>query len=132
SADPANSKQRHDLINQLDKELAKKHIAEADRVPGHLLPYRLRAKAIHERLEPHELGRALLHLAQRRGFKSNRKAGKREDEGVVNEGISQLEQEMRAAGAETLGEYFSKLDPETVPRCIRGRYTARRMYEDEF
>jgi CRISPR-associated endonuclease Csn1 len=36
-------------------------------------PYALRAKALDERLEPHELGRALFHLGVRRGFKSNRK-----------------------------------------------------------
>jgi len=129
-ADPADSKQRHELLNQLDKDLAAKHLPESDRIAGHLLPYRLRAKAIHERLEPHELGRALLHVAQRRGFKSNRKTGKRDDEGVVKKGISQLEQEMKDAGAETLGEFYAKIDPEA--RRIRTRYTSRKMYENEF
>ena len=37
-------------------------------------PYALRAAALDRPLEPHELGRALFHLDQRRGFKSNRKA----------------------------------------------------------
>ncbi|MCH2548256.1 MAG: type II CRISPR RNA-guided endonuclease Cas9 [Alphaproteobacteria bacterium] len=36
-------------------------------------PYALRVKGLDEKLEPHELGRALFHLNQRRGFKSNRK-----------------------------------------------------------
>jgi CRISPR-associated endonuclease Csn1 len=36
-------------------------------------PYALRAKALDERLESHELGRALFYLGVRRGFKSNRK-----------------------------------------------------------
>ena len=36
-------------------------------------PYPLRVKALDEKLEPHELGRALFHLGVRRGFKSNRK-----------------------------------------------------------
>ena len=36
-------------------------------------PIQLRAKALSEKLGPHEIGRALFHLNQRRGFKSNRK-----------------------------------------------------------
>ncbi len=36
-------------------------------------PYILRAKALDEKLLPHELGRVFLHLVQRRGFLSNRK-----------------------------------------------------------
>lgn len=35
-------------------------------------PYALREKALHQRLEPFELGRALCHLNQRRGFLSPR------------------------------------------------------------
>src|SRR3546814_20489242 len=37
-------------------------------------PDSLRKRALDERLEPYEIGRALFHLNQRRGFKSNRKA----------------------------------------------------------
>ncbi len=36
-------------------------------------PYELRTRALHEPLQAHELGRALLHLVQRRGFLSNKK-----------------------------------------------------------
>jgi len=36
-------------------------------------PYALRAKALETKLTPFELGRIFMHLAQRRGFKSNRK-----------------------------------------------------------
>ena len=38
-----------------------------------LNPIELRANALREKLNPHEIGRALFHLNQRRGFKSNRK-----------------------------------------------------------
>ncbi len=34
-------------------------------------PYKLRYRAVRERLEPFELGRALFHLGQRRGYRSN-------------------------------------------------------------
>ncbi|MGI9015030.1 MAG: type II CRISPR RNA-guided endonuclease Cas9 [Phycisphaerales bacterium] len=110
-----------------------------------VLPYRLRAAAIHRRLEPFEVGRALYHLAQRRGFLSNRKTdgdgddddasnGKNDDNSsVVKEGISELQTLMNAAGKETLGEFFASLDPsDPDSRRIRGRWTGRSMYQHEF
>ena len=92
-------------------------------------PYALRARALEERLEPWQLGRALYHLGQRRGYKSNRKTGKEKD-GKVKQGITAIEKVMRAGGFSTLGAYLNSLDPYQQP--IRGRYTAREMYEDEF
>ena len=92
-------------------------------------PYALRARALEERLEPWQLGRALYHLGQRRGYKSNRKAGKEKD-GKVKQGITAIEQVMRAGGFSTLGAYLNSLDPHQ--QRIRGRYTAREMYEHEF
>ncbi|MFH1730154.1 MAG: type II CRISPR RNA-guided endonuclease Cas9 [Planctomycetota bacterium] len=96
------------------------------------LPYFLRSRALTDALEPHELGRALYHLAQRRGFLSNRKAARKEDEdeGKVRAGIAELEKEMAEAGARTLGQYFATLDPEQ--NRIRSRWTSRKMYVDEF
>jgi CRISPR-associated endonuclease Csn1 len=41
-----------------------------------LNPYELRARGLDAPLTPHEFGRALFHLNQRRGFKSNRKTDK--------------------------------------------------------
>ncbi len=48
----------------------------------------------------------------------------------MNTGISQLMTEIQQAGARTLGEFFAGLDPEN--RRIRGRWTSRAMYLDEF
>ena len=121
----------HERILRLDQALREKFIPTGDRVAAHLLPYRLRAKALDECLEPFEVGRALYHLAQRRGFLSNRKAGKKgDDEGMVKAAISELSDRMTAAGARTLGEYFSGMDPEE--ERIRKRWTSRQMYLDEF
>lgn len=121
----------HELILRLDQALREKFIPTGNRVAAHLLPYRLRAKALDECLEPFEVGRALYHLAQRRGFLSNRKASKKDDdEGAVKAAISELSDKMTAAGARTLGEYFSGLDPED--ERIRKRWTSRQMYLDEF
>jgi len=51
-------------------ERTRKALAEVD-------PYRLRAEGLDRPLEANELGRAILHLNQRRGFKFNRKSDKK-------------------------------------------------------
>jgi CRISPR-associated endonuclease Csn1 len=81
-------------------------------------------------LTPHEFGRVLYHLSQRRGFKSNRKSGKAKEDGPVIKGANTLQAEIDAAGCRTLGEYFAGLNPEE--QRIRGRYTYRSMYQKEF
>ena len=48
-------------------------------------PYALRIKALDQKLERYELGRALFHLGVRRGFKSNRKDNADEALPVENE-----------------------------------------------
>lgn len=126
---------RDRLIKDLDWELFSKFINEGDRVEAHLLPYLLRARALDKKLEPYEFGRALYHLAQRRGYLSNRKTVKEsdegeEDEGIVKAGISDLASKIKEKKCRTLGEYFSTLDPEDDR--IRKNYTARQMYLDEF
>ncbi|MDD4051914.1 MAG: type II CRISPR RNA-guided endonuclease Cas9 [candidate division Zixibacteria bacterium] len=95
-------------------------------------PYRLRARALDEQLTPYKLGRALYHLAQRRGFLSNRQSApkKDEEEGAVKGGISELQAKIDAVHARTLGEYFAGIDPHKDR--IRQRYTSRAMYEREF
>lgn len=75
------------------------------------------------------------HFSQRRGFKSNRKEGRKESEkelGAVKTGIADLAQKKEDAGARTLGEYFAGLDPHQTGQNVRRRWTARKMYEDEF
>ena len=42
-------------------------------------PYEMRRKGLDEKLPPHEFGRALFHINQHRGFKSNRKTDTSED-----------------------------------------------------
>ena len=55
------------------------------------------------------LGRALYHLAQRRGFLSNRKDAGNSDDGVVKGGISKLDKDMAEAGCNHLGEFYYRL-----------------------
>lgn len=110
--------ERHGFLTELDKTLHS--------------PYQLRADALNRKLAPFEFGRALYHLGQRRGFLSNRKSPpkKDDDRGTVKKGIEELRKELEDAGAGTLGEYFSRLNAEE--KRIRGRYTSRKMYEEEF
>jgi CRISPR-associated endonuclease Csn1 len=93
-------------------------------------PYQLRAKGVSEKLTLHDFGRALFHINQRRGFKSNRKTGKAKEDGVVRTATSGLRKAIDDSGCRTLGEYLATLD--TDEQRIRDRYTLRSMYEEEF
>ena len=73
-------------------------------------PYVLRARALEQRLEPYEIGRALFHLNQRRGFLSNRKAERNQkdsEDGKIAGGAKALDQAMAEAGADTLGQFLA-------------------------
>ena len=93
-------------------------------------PYHDRYVALSERLDLGNrtqrwlLGRALYHLAQRRGFLSNRKeAGNEKEDGTVKECIKNLSAEIAAAGCRYLGEYFYGLYQHK--ERIRDKYTSR-------
>lgn len=104
-------------------------------------PYYYRHLCLHEKLDLSEeseryiIGRAMYHLAQRRGFLSNRIDQSDEKEsGKVKESISDLSNEMKNAGCAFLGDYFYKLYKEQgVAVKIRNRYTDREEhYKKEF
>ena len=99
---------------------------------GHVIPYLYRKKALYAPLTKEELGRTIYHLAQRRGYLSNRKQELKNEEesGKVKAGIDELKAAMKKTGARTLGEYFCMVNPEESR--IRTRYTERAMYQDEF
>jgi len=132
---------RDSILTNLDKgilarrqEKLKSEGASAEdlRLLPKRLPYVLRARALDQKLEPDELGRALYHLGQRRGFESNRKAlaKKDEDKSVVKAGIKKLLEDMGNVKARTLGEFFSQQNPEE--ERIRTKWTSRQMYKEEF
>ena len=98
-------------------------------------PYLARAKAAQGKASDFELGRALAHLAKRRGFRSSRK-DLTEDEktgGLLREGISKLQDELQGR---TLGEllWSWQQDPVKSVRFRRGSeyYPERWMYNSEF
>ncbi|MCP8894562.1 type II CRISPR RNA-guided endonuclease Cas9 [Shinella daejeonensis] len=103
--------------------------------------YALRARALDEALSPHEIGRAIFHLNQRRGFKSNRKADSNDPEqGVISEGMRALDEKMAEAGARTIGEWLHMRRLQGLP--VRARiapdgegyafYPSRGALEREF
>ncbi|MFB3892403.1 MAG: type II CRISPR RNA-guided endonuclease Cas9 [Phycisphaerae bacterium] len=100
-------------------------------------PYSLRTKGLDEALELRELGRAIFHIGQRRGFKSNRKQEKAKEAGEVAKKTAELHRKIEEAKCRTLGEYLHLLGANhrhTSPQAerVRNRYTLRSMYEEEF
>lgn len=102
-------------------------------------PYSLRKRALDERLEPHEIGRALFHLNQRRGFKSNRKAERKQkdgEDGKIATGAKALDEAMRDAGARTLGEFLAGRETKRVRMGGESQaydfYPQRKHVEEEF
>ena len=132
-------KRRNDLM----EELVARGLMPADeherRNIAKLNPYVLRARALDHPLQPYELGRALFHLDQRRGFKSNRKM-EREDDDEAKESraeISALRTRIEDSRARTLGEFLARRlrKGEAVrarPGLNLNLYPDREMYEAEF
>lgn len=113
---------------------------DGDGLPDFSSPYQLRRQLINERLDllfsenKYKIGRALYHIAQRRGFKSSRKSGVNEKTAVYkgsNEtktiGRNEYEKLMLKHGS--LGAAFAFLEDEGVR--VRNRYTLRSDYQSE-
>lgn len=93
STENRDAETRDTAIKSLDEQLTAKWCADGDIDAHQKMPYLLRAAALDQALEPHELGRALYHLGQRRGYRANRKTDSPDDEesGKVAAGISRLD-----------------------------------------
>ena len=106
-------------------------------------PYELRANALDRQLPLHHVGRALFHLNQRRGFRSNRKTdGGDKETGPVKEAVGMLEKALEAEGARTLGEFLWRRHQArqgvrvrstgTATKAAYDLYPSRAMLEREF
>lgn len=97
--------------------------------------YALRVRALDEAVEREGFARILLHLAQRRGFRSNRKTTTDKEDGKILEAVNQNKERMNAKGYRTVGEMF--LRDETFAAAKRnkggnyGTTVTRTMVEDE-
>ncbi len=95
-----------------------------------LNPYALRAKGLDEKLTPEQFARALFHINQRRGFKSNRKTDKKDnDSGALKQAISKLRTEMAAANCRTVGEWLHRRDH--AGETVRARYRETKVLRED-
>ncbi len=86
-----------------------------------LNPYELRAQGLDEALAPEEFARALFHLNQRRGFQSNRKTDKKDnDSGALKSAIKRLRDALTEGQARTVGELLFKRMQSG--QTVRARY----------
>lgn len=104
-------------------------------------PYELRARALDEPMSPHEIGRAIFHLARKRGFRSGRKdlSDNDKESGKIRTGIENLKQRIREAGSRTVGEYLAGVHARREPVLARPNtkgdypiYLARELVAEEF
>lgn len=95
-----------------------------------LNPYELRSRAVNEKIEIFELGRILMHLSKRRGFKSNRKVDKEESSGKIKPAIERLKNKMQENNKKTAGEYlYFLLQNGQSVRARLGRIDGSNGYE---
>ena len=93
-------------------------------------PFSLRAKGLNEALTPAEFARALFHINQRRGFKSNRKTDKKDnDSGALKTAISKVRATIEAEGCRTVGEWLNKRD--MAGQTVRARYRQDKITKDD-
>ncbi len=91
-----------------------------------LNPLALRAQALTQPLKPCEVGRALFHINQRRGFKSNRKDRSEEvTGGKVSSSARLLLQQMGLLDPELAREEYKKLSREEKKQVRRAEAEAR-------
>jgi CRISPR-associated endonuclease Csn1 len=111
-----------------------------DDIPDMTSPYQLRKLLISEKLElsipenRYKVGRALYHIAQRRGFKSSRKSGINEKTAVFKgstetKTIGRNEYESLIAEKGSLGAAFAYMEEAGIR--VRNRYTLRSDYQQE-
>lgn len=107
-------------------------------------PYDLRKRGLDETIPPHNFGRALFHLNQRRGFQSNRKAdvGGDSESGKIKSAAQRLDVMIKEADCRTIGEFFANrhAQRESVRARLQGSgakaeyafYPTRAMIGAEF
>jgi len=82
-------------------------------------PIQLRRRALDEKLEPYEIGRAIFHLAKRRGFQSNRKVDKEDESSTLKGRIKEVRQEMITRNLRTIGELLADRKEKGLPTRSR-------------
>lgn len=95
-----------------------------------LNPYELRKRGLDEALTPNEFGRALFHINQRRGFKSNRKTDKKEADGsALKAAIRKVYEQIDGSVIRTVGELLFQRMQNGQP--VRARYREKRILKED-
>jgi CRISPR-associated endonuclease Csn1 len=93
-------------------------------------PYALRAEGLSRALTPAEFGRALFHINQRRGFKSNRKTDKKDtDSGALKTAIHRLKAALIEQNMLTVGQWLHKRN--SGGSTVRARLRQERVTKDD-
>lgn len=107
-------------------------------------PYEIRAKGLDKTLSGPEFARALFHINQRRGFLSNRKTDKKDqDSSTLKQAIITLREKLKQESCRTLGEWLAKRHEQglSIRARLHGKtkkdksydfYADRSMIEHEF
>lgn len=103
---------------------------------GHLPDiYELRVRALDELVSDEELARILIHISQRRGFKSNRKGAASGEDGELLAAVSANRQRMEQYGYRTVAELYCSDEAYREHRRNKGgKYistVSRDMVEEE-
>lgn len=91
----------------------------------------LRAKAAIERIELEELGRVLIQINAKRGFKSNRKTEKDDSVTEYKEQLKQRSQKLHDSGL-TIAQFLIEESKDTLNGRTRGNTFYRKDHEEEF
>lgn len=95
-------------------------------------PYVLRKKGLDEALSAQEFARAVFHINQRRGFKSNRKTdAKDSDSGALKTAIKNLREKLEKERCRTLGEWLANRHEQrlSVRARLRGKTKRDKAYD---
>lgn len=121
---------RNHLLNKLIKYCLLPSNENDRKVLSILNPYEIRSKAVNEKIALFELGRALMHLSKRRGFKSNRKVDKEDSSGKIKPAIEKLKNKMEENHKKTVGEYlYFLLQNGSSVRARLGKIDGKEGYE---
>jgi CRISPR-associated endonuclease Csn1 len=138
----ARSMRRNNARTRMRKIEVKKRLVQFNLLPeseneqsilNSINPLKLRSDAITTKLEPYEIGRALLYLQKRRGFKSNRKdmtKGNSNELSGMKLGISNLNKVLEAKY--TLGQYLYKKFEKEMCTKFRPNFTEKDLPMYEF
>lgn len=96
-------------------------------------PWQLRADVLERRLTPLEFGQVLYHLAKRRGFKSNRKDGSKNNDEAKKmlSKANALVEAMKEENYETIGSYLASLPKQRNGNDDYSHTVLRALVEDE-